>query len=108
MAPLKPPQRPEYLASVDRRRLALPDGKRIAVFLVVNVGRWDIDRPMPRQVLTVPQGAKAMGIAVHPHISGVPHRIGWIEKALDYMGACPGTLFWQARQIMDCYLGATA
>jgi allantoinase len=54
------------------------------------------------------QGAKVMGLAVHPYISGVPHRIGWFEKALTYMAARPGTVFWQGRQIMDWYLRATA
>ncbi len=54
------------------------------------------------------QGAKVMGLAVHPYISGVPHRIGWFEKALAHMAAREGTLFWQGRQIMDWYLKATA
>jgi hypothetical protein len=54
------------------------------------------------------QGAKVMGLAVHPYISGVPHRIGWLEKALAHMAARPGTLFWQGRQIMDWYLKATS
>jgi allantoinase len=54
------------------------------------------------------QGAKVMGLAVHPYISGVPHRIGWFEQALGYMAARPGTVFWQGRQIMDWYLQATA
>ena len=36
------------------------------------------------------QGAKVMGLAVHPYISGVPHRIGWFEQALGYMAAKPG------------------
>jgi allantoinase len=55
--PLKPFERLDYQASIDRPRLALPDGKRVAVFLVVNIERWDIDRAMPRQVLSAPQGA---------------------------------------------------
>jgi len=54
------------------------------------------------------QGAKVMGLAVHPYISGVPHRIGWFEKALAHMAGRPGTLFWQGRQIMDWYVKATA
>jgi hypothetical protein len=53
------------------------------------------------------QGAKVMGLAVHAYISGVPHRIGWFEKALAHMAARPGTLFWQGRQIMDWYNSAT-
>lgn len=54
------------------------------------------------------QGAKVMGLAVHPYISGVPHRIGWFEKALAHMASRPGTLFWQGRQIMDWYRKAMA
>jgi hypothetical protein len=54
------------------------------------------------------QGAKVMGLAVHPYISGVPHRIGWFEKALAHISARPGAVFWQGRQIMDWYLKATA
>jgi peptidoglycan/xylan/chitin deacetylase (PgdA/CDA1 family) len=54
------------------------------------------------------QGAKVMGLAVHPYITGVPHRIGWFERAVAYMAQHPGTLFWQGRQIMDWYLRATS
>lgn len=54
------------------------------------------------------EGAKVMGLAVHPYISGVPHRIGWFEKALAHMAATPGTLFWQGRQIADWYHKATS
>ena len=54
------------------------------------------------------QGAKVMGLAVHPYISGVPHRIGWFEKALAHMAARPGARFWQGRQIMDWYNKATS
>jgi len=54
------------------------------------------------------QGAKVMGLAVHPYISGVPHRIGWFERVLTHMASRPGTLFWQGRQIMDWYQQATA
>ena len=38
----------------------MPDGKRVAVFIVVNVENWDIARAMPRQVLTAPQGASVI------------------------------------------------
>ena len=54
------------------------------------------------------QGAKVMGLAVHPYISGVPHRIGWFERALDHIAARPGAVFWQGRQIMRWYEGAMA
>ncbi len=59
-APMQPHQRLDYLASIDRPKLALPGGKRLAVYLVVNIERWDIGGPMPRQVLTAPQGVSAL------------------------------------------------
>jgi hypothetical protein len=57
---VKPVERLDYQASIDRPHLALPDGKRVAVFIVVNVENWDIARAMPRQVLTAPQGASVL------------------------------------------------
>ena len=57
---MEPANRLDYQASIDRPKLMLPDGKRIAVFLVVNIERWDIGRAMPRQVLTPPQRASVI------------------------------------------------
>lgn len=45
-----------YLASVDRPRLMLPGGARVAVWVIVNVEVWRIDRAMPRTVLPPPMG----------------------------------------------------
>jgi allantoinase len=39
-----------------RPRLDLPHGKRIAVYLVVNVEVWDFDKPVPRQYFGAPGG----------------------------------------------------
>lgn len=55
--PLRPEQRLPYTASIDRPRVALPDGKLLAVWPVVNVENWRIENPMPRQVLVAPTGA---------------------------------------------------
>jgi peptidoglycan/xylan/chitin deacetylase (PgdA/CDA1 family) len=54
---MRPEERLRYTASIDRPRIALPGGKRLAVFLVVNVEHWLIENPMPRQVLSPPTGA---------------------------------------------------
>jgi peptidoglycan/xylan/chitin deacetylase (PgdA/CDA1 family) len=54
---MNPDQRLRYVASIDRPRIELPDGKKLAVFLVVNVEHWLIENPMPRQVLSPPTGA---------------------------------------------------
>jgi peptidoglycan/xylan/chitin deacetylase (PgdA/CDA1 family) len=45
-----------YQAIVDRPKLTLPDGKRIAVWVILNVEEWRIEGPMPRTVLSPPMG----------------------------------------------------
>ena len=53
---MRPEQRLRYTASIDRPRIELPGGKKLAVWPVVNVEHWLIDNPMPRQVLVAPTG----------------------------------------------------
>lgn len=45
-----------YQAIIDRPKLALPGGARLAVWFIVNVEEWSIERPMPRTVLSAPMG----------------------------------------------------
>lgn len=45
-----------YQALIDRPKLTLPDGKRIAVWVILNVEEWRIEGPMPRTVLPPPMG----------------------------------------------------
>lgn len=51
-----PKDRVPYSAIVDRPKRPLPDGKRMAVWTIVNVEDWTIERPMPRSVLSPPMG----------------------------------------------------
>jgi allantoinase len=44
-------ERVAYSAIVDRPRLELPGGARLALWTIVNVEEWSIERPMPRVVL---------------------------------------------------------
>ena len=53
----RPEHRLAYAAAPDRPALALPGGAKLAIWPVVNVEHWLIDRPMPRQVLSPPTGA---------------------------------------------------
>jgi len=55
-----PSQRLVFSPISQRPRLALPQGKRLAVWVVVNVEEWDIRQPMPRTVLTPPAGGSPM------------------------------------------------
>jgi peptidoglycan/xylan/chitin deacetylase (PgdA/CDA1 family) len=45
-----------YSAIVDRPPLKLPQGGRLAVWTIVNVEEWSIERAMPRTVLPPPYG----------------------------------------------------
>jgi len=51
-----PPERFDYSPMVSRRPWKLPKGARIAVWTIVNVEEWDIQKPMARQYLSAPQG----------------------------------------------------
>jgi allantoinase len=53
---MQPKDRIPYSAIVDRPPLKLPDGARIAVWTIVNVEEWSIERAMPRTVLPPPYG----------------------------------------------------
>jgi peptidoglycan/xylan/chitin deacetylase (PgdA/CDA1 family) len=57
-----PKDRIPYSAIVDRPPLRLPDGARVALWTIVNVEEWSIERPMPRTVLPPPSS----------HIAGQP------------------------------------
>jgi len=49
-------ERVPYSAIVDRPKLKLPGGARVAVWTIVNVEEWGIERAMPRTVLPPPYG----------------------------------------------------
>ena len=47
--------------------------------------------------------ADMLGLAVHPFLSGVPHRIRYFEEALAYMHGHAGVRFMTGAQILDWY-----
>ncbi len=51
-----PTERISYSPITDREGLKLPDGKRMAVWVIVNIEEWDPKATMPRTVLTPPAG----------------------------------------------------
>lgn len=52
--------------------------------------------------------ARIMSIAVHPYISGVPHRIKYFEAIFDEIAKYEGVLFWTGDQILDWFKEANA
>ncbi len=45
-----------YQALIDRPKLVLPGGKKLAVWVILNVEEWRIENAMPRTVLSPPMG----------------------------------------------------
>ena len=45
-----------YRLPSERPKLAPPDGKPLIVHVVVNIEHWQFDQPIPRLVMTPPQG----------------------------------------------------
>lgn len=50
---------------------------------------------------------RVMAVSIHPYVTGVPHRIGYLEKLYEHMLARPGVLMWTGEQILDWYLRET-
>lgn len=55
-----PKQRFVFDPLPERPRFDLPDGARIAVYLIVNVEAWDFDRAVPRQYFGAPGAASVV------------------------------------------------
>ena len=51
-----PHERFDYSPIVARKPWTLPKGARIAVWTIVNIEEWDIEKPVARQYLSAPQG----------------------------------------------------
>ena len=46
---------------------------------------------------------KIMSLAVHPYISGTPHRIRFVRETLDYLLSKPGVVVMSGEEILDWY-----
>src|SRR5438067_13068761 len=62
-----------YQAQIDRPKLRLPGGKKLAVWVILNVEEWRIENAMPRTVLSPPLG--------QPLLPDVPNR-SWHEYGM--------------------------
>ena len=47
--------------------------------------------------------AKIMALAIHPYISGQPHRIKYLEAIYEHVARFDGVLHWNGIQILDWY-----
>jgi peptidoglycan/xylan/chitin deacetylase (PgdA/CDA1 family) len=49
---------------------------------------------------------KIMAIACHPYLSGVPHRIGHVQRTFEEILGHDGVVAWDGEKILDWYRGA--
>ncbi|MGA7325831.1 MAG: hypothetical protein WBX25_15430 [Rhodomicrobium sp.] len=49
--------------------------------------------------------AKILAVACHPYLSGVPHRIGHVERTFEALLSKNGVAAWDGARILDWYLG---
>jgi peptidoglycan/xylan/chitin deacetylase (PgdA/CDA1 family) len=57
------------------------------------------------------EGAKAprvMAISIHPYLTGVPHRIKYLEALYDYILGHEGVVMWTGAEILDWYKAEVA
>ena len=50
--------------------------------------------------------ARVMAISLHPYLSGVPHRIGYLERAIDHIRSHEGVAWMTGEEIAAWYRGA--
>src|SRR5580692_12070444 len=55
-----PTERLDFSPIAGRKKLTLPGGARLVLWVIVNVEEWDINETMPRTVLTPPAGGSPM------------------------------------------------
>jgi hypothetical protein len=48
---------------------------------------------------------RIMSISVHPYLTGVPHRIGYLEELLDAIRSHDDVIFMTGEEIADWYRG---
>ena len=54
------------------------------------------------------QSTQIMAIALHPCVSGQPHRIKYLAAGYDHVSRYAGALHWNGAEIFDWYLLAKA
>jgi allantoinase len=47
--------------------------------------------------------ARVMAISIHPYLTGVPHRIRYLEALYDHILGHEGVVMWTGAQILDWY-----
>jgi peptidoglycan/xylan/chitin deacetylase (PgdA/CDA1 family) len=51
---------------------------------------------------------RVMAISIHPYLTGVPHRIGYLEQLYDYILGHEHAVMWTGSEILDWFKSETA
>ena len=70
---------------------------------ILRRGRDQFDR-LYREGETTP---RVMAISIHPYLTGVPHRIKYLEALYDYILGHEGVVMWTGAEILDWYKAET-
>src|SRR5215831_10267656 len=83
-----PTERIPYSAIKDRPPLLLPDGARLALWLIVNVEHWNAREAMPRTVLSPPAGGSPIPDVPNWAWHEYGNRVGFwrMFEVLDHLG----------------------
>ena len=77
----------------------------------MHVSPLDFDRMIRDQFDTLhhegQQSGRVMAICLHPYLSGVPHRIRYLDEALGYIAGHDHVWWATGAEIIDAYKEAT-
>jgi len=86
-------ERAPYSPIIDRPPFRLPGGARVAVWVIINVEKWDIRNPMPRTVAPPPGGGSVIPDIPNYSWNDYGLRVGfWRLKAILDKHGVKGTL----------------
>jgi allantoinase len=104
---------PDWLETKHGRLVALPYGLDVNDSVIYAIEKHSSPEMKLRIEQTVrtfereicEQGRpRILTIALHPHLSGVPHRIGYLTEVVDALVAREDTIFLRGSQILDWFL----
>jgi allantoinase len=77
----------------------------VDVYMRQKQGAPDFERMIREQFDTLyREGGKVMAISLHPFITGLPNRIGAVERALSYISSLPDVWFATGGEIVEWYV----
>jgi allantoinase len=102
---------PVTLKTAHRPVVALPYNFEVHDIVLMNLQHMSSDMMFARGIdqfdclyRESAERPKFMAVGMHGYLSGVPHRIGHVERLYETMLARPGVVCWNGEQILDWYL----